>query len=67
MVFKLILLFFFGDLNSGIMLAKQALYHLSHTSRPFCSAYFWRWGLENYLPGLASNCNPPDELSLPSS
>jgi hypothetical protein len=26
---------------------------------------FWRWGLENYLPGLASNCNP--DLSLPSS
>jgi hypothetical protein len=21
---------------------------------------FWRWGLENYLPGLALNQNPPD-------
>jgi hypothetical protein len=27
---------------------------------------FWRWGLENYLPRLASNCDPPD-LSLPTS
>jgi hypothetical protein len=22
---------------------------------PFCSGYFWRWGLENYLPRLANN------------
>jgi hypothetical protein len=27
---------------------------------------FWRWGLLNCLPGLASNCDPPD-FSLPSS
>jgi hypothetical protein len=27
---------------------------------------FWRWGLLNYLPGLASNDKPPD-LSLLSS
>jgi hypothetical protein len=27
---------------------------------------FWRWGLMNYLPRLASNLNLPD-LSLPSS
>jgi hypothetical protein len=27
---------------------------------------FWRWGLENYLPGLALNLGPPD-VSLPSS
>jgi hypothetical protein len=27
---------------------------------------FWRWGLKNYLPGLASDLNPP-HLSLPSS
>jgi hypothetical protein len=26
----------------------------------------WRWGLANYLPGLALNLNLPD-LSLPSS
>jgi hypothetical protein len=25
-----------------------------------------KWGLTNFLPGLASNCNPPD-LHLPSS
>jgi hypothetical protein len=27
---------------------------------------FWRWGFENYLPGLALNRDPPD-LSLQSS
>jgi hypothetical protein len=101
-------------------LARQALYHLSHASSPFCSHYFgdevllfahtgldlnppvlcryifffptwadleldpsdlsllhswdnrnaplyWlRWGLENYLPRLTLNQNPPD-LSLLSS
>jgi hypothetical protein len=26
---------------------------------------FWRWGLENYLPWLVLNCNPPN-LSLSS-
>jgi hypothetical protein len=26
---------------------------------------FWRWGLVNHLPGLASNSNPPD-LNLPN-
>jgi hypothetical protein len=27
-------------LNSGLCVAKQALYHLSHSSSPFCSGYF---------------------------
>jgi hypothetical protein len=27
---------------------------------------FWRWGLGNYLPRLASNYDPP-HLSLPRS
>jgi hypothetical protein len=27
---------------------------------------FWRWGLLNYLPRLASNHDPPN-LSIPSS
>jgi hypothetical protein len=27
---------------------------------------FWRWDLTNYLPRLASHCDPPD-FSLPSS
>jgi hypothetical protein len=40
---------------------------LNHTSNPFCSCYFGDGGgLSNYLPGLASNCDPPD-LSIPSS
>jgi hypothetical protein len=36
-------LFFFGGtviLMQGFVLAKQALYHLCHTSSPFCSGYF---------------------------
>jgi hypothetical protein len=27
---------------------------------------FLRWGLENYLPGLALNCDPPDLCLLSS-
>jgi hypothetical protein len=48
------------------MRAKQALYHLNHTSSPLSSGYFGDGVLENYLPGLASNQDPPD-LSLPHS
>jgi hypothetical protein len=48
------------------VLAKQALYHFGHTSSPFLLWLVWRWGLVNYLTGLALNCDPPD-LSLPSS
>jgi hypothetical protein len=47
------------------MLAKQAFYHLSHNSSPFCSGYFGDGGVLNYFPGLALNCDPLD-LSLPS-
>jgi hypothetical protein len=39
---------------------------LSQTSSSFYSGYFGDEGLKNYLPGLASNFDPPD-LSLPSS
>jgi hypothetical protein len=42
------------------MLAKQALYCLSHTASPFCSGYFGDGGLMNILPKLASHCNPPN-------
>jgi hypothetical protein len=52
--------------GQGFALAKQALNCLSHTSSPFLLWLFWRWGLVNYLSGLAFNCCPPD-LSLPSS
>jgi hypothetical protein len=48
------------------MLAKQALYCLSHTSGPFWSGYFLEMGgLMNYLPRLASNLDSLN-LSLPS-
>jgi hypothetical protein len=42
--------FFFGGTHC-YALAKQALYHLSHTSSPFFSGYFGDGGLMNYLPG----------------
>jgi hypothetical protein len=41
-------IFYFGGTvvwTWGFVLAKQALYHLNHTSSPFCFGYFWRWGL----------------------
>jgi hypothetical protein len=53
-------------LNSGLQLAKQALYLLSHTSSPFCCGYFGDGGLVNYLPRLDLNLDPHD-LSHPSS
>jgi hypothetical protein len=57
--------FFFenGVLKQVFMLAKQALYRLSHTSSAFCSGYFED---RVYLLDLALNLDPPD-LSLPSS
>jgi hypothetical protein len=47
-------------LNQGFVLAKQAFYVLTHTFSPFFSGYFGDEGLENYLPGLVLNFNPPD-------
>jgi hypothetical protein len=46
-------------LNWGFALAKQALYHLSHTSSPFCCGYFEDGVSGTILPRLASNSNPP--------
>jgi hypothetical protein len=49
------------------VLAKQLFYHLSHTSSPSCSVFFfWRRSLVNHLPRLTLNLNLPD-ISLPSS
>jgi hypothetical protein len=47
----------------GSVLAKQVLYHLSHTSSPFFLRLYWRSSLTK---GLALNLNHLD-LSLPSS
>jgi hypothetical protein len=46
-------------------LQKQVLYHLSHTSSPFCCGYL-RDGVLGTIVQSGSNHNPPD-LSLPSS
>jgi hypothetical protein len=53
-------------LNSGLHTCKQALYCLSQASSPFFSGYCGDGGLKKYLPGQASNLDPPD-LSFPSS
>jgi hypothetical protein len=55
-----------GVRTHGFTLAKQSLYCLNHTSSPFCSGYFGDGGLENYMPRLVSNCDPP-HLSLSCS
>jgi hypothetical protein len=41
-------------------------YTLSHSTSPFFVKGFSRWGLSNYLPGLASNLDPPDLCLLSS-
>jgi hypothetical protein len=44
-----------GVCTQSLALAKQVLYHLSHTSRAFCSGYFEDGVSMNYLPGVALN------------
>jgi hypothetical protein len=84
----------YWGLNSRPVFARQALYHLNHTSSPFCfscflervlclchsqsglelshscsgnvihvpphPAYWLRWGLTNFFPGMASIHDPPN-------
>jgi hypothetical protein len=57
--------FFFWDWGLNFALTKWVLYHLSHTSSPFCSGYFGGGVLPTIHPKLASNCDPL-HLSLPS-
>jgi hypothetical protein len=62
------ILFFFGGGGTRVRcltLARQALYHLSHSASPFSVLGVFE-SLMNYLPGLAWNPDPPD-LCLPSS
>jgi hypothetical protein len=61
--------FFFGrdwGLNSGLCTCKPGALPIDPHLQSILLWLFWRWGLENYFTGLASNCNPPD-LSLPRS
>jgi hypothetical protein len=50
----------------GFELRALCLQSRSHTSRPFCSGCFGDGISRDYLPGLASNLDPPN-LSLPNS
>jgi hypothetical protein len=43
------------ELNQVFTFAKQVVYCLEHISSPLFLWLFWKWGLENYLPRLASN------------
>jgi hypothetical protein len=54
------------DLMSGLRACKAGTVPFENISSPSCSGLFWRWGLVNYLSGLALNLNPPD-ISLPSN
>jgi hypothetical protein len=47
------------------MLSKQALYH-EPLQEPFSVLGIFEMGLTNYLPGLASNCDPPNLCFLSS-
>jgi hypothetical protein len=41
-------------------------YTLSHSTSPLLVMFFFKTGLENYLPGLASNRDPLDFCLLSS-
>jgi hypothetical protein len=57
---------FFSEILGFELLARQALFQLSHTTSHVLFWVFLRQVLSNYLPRLASNFNPPD-FCLPSS
>jgi hypothetical protein len=52
--------------GQGFHACKVGTVLLEPHLQPILLQLFWRWNLKDYLPGLASNHNPPD-LSLPSS
>jgi hypothetical protein len=55
-----------SDLNSGLCTCKAAALALEPLLQSILLWLFWRWGLMNYLLGMALNQDPP-YLSLPSS
>jgi hypothetical protein len=60
-----VFLFFFLFLNSGPCACKAGALPPELLLQSILPWLFWRWGLENYLPRLASKHDPPDG-SLPS-
>jgi hypothetical protein len=54
------------ELGFEVTLAKQVFYHPEPHPQSIFLWLFWRWGLVNYLPGLALKHNPPN-LIIPSS
>jgi hypothetical protein len=54
------------DLNLGLQACKAGTLPLETHFQSILLWLVWRWGLLNYLPGLASNREPP-RLSFPSS
>jgi hypothetical protein len=55
-----------GVLNSGLHTCKAGALLLEPCLQSILFWLFWRWGLKNYLSGLASNLRPLD-VNLPSS
>jgi hypothetical protein len=45
---------------------KLRAFTLDHSTNPIVVKGLSTWGLTNYLPRLASNCNPPDLCLLSS-
>jgi hypothetical protein len=65
--FGRVFLFWFGflmvwDLTQGFTLLRQALYHLSHASSPFCFNYFSS-RFSHFSSGPALDHNPPTHVS----
>jgi hypothetical protein len=65
-LFSFLFVFFplqFWGLNSGPRACLTNALSLGPHLQSVLLWLFWRWGLENYLPWLASNCNPPVSAS----
>jgi hypothetical protein len=52
--------------NSGLCACKGGVLLLGPYLQSILVCLFWKWGLMNYLPGLASNLNPPNPNLLSS-
>jgi hypothetical protein len=58
--FSFLFFSFFFLVALGFGLARQALYHLNHSTSPFLWFFFFFFFFsENHLPGLALNLDPP--------
>jgi hypothetical protein len=66
MALLLLLLSSSSSSSSSVLRFELRAYTLSHSTSPFFVKGILRWGLVNYLPGLALNRDPPDLCLLSS-